>query len=113
MLLTKLLVFYEESEVFDDEGSIEHILSESGTGDSINIGNLILLERRLNEEADNLNYTGKINVYKKSSYKWMQDFLSNYDEWDNNKIIVRSKEMARIYYTQILGKKLPPEITAN
>ena len=111
--INKIACFYEGSEVFDDEGSIEHILSESETGDSINIGNLILLERRLNEEADNLDYAGKINVYKKSSYKWMQDFLSNHDEWDNDKVIVRSKEMAEFYYTQILGKQLPPEITAN
>lgn len=111
--INKIACFYEGSEVFDDEGSIEHILSESETGDSINIGNLILLECRLNEEADNLDYAGKINVYKKSSYKWMQDFLSNHDEWDNDKVIVRSKKMAEFYYTQILGKQLPPEITAN
>lgn len=111
--INKIACFYEGSEVFDDEGSIEHILSESETDDSINIGNLILLERRLNEEADNLDYAAKINVYKKSSYKWMQDFLSNHDEWDNDKVIVRSKEMAEFYYTQILGKQPPPEITAN
>lgn len=111
--INKIACFYEESEVFDDEGSIEHISSEGETDNSRNIGNLILLERRLNEEADNLDYAAKINVYKKSSYKWMQDFLSQYDEWTPDKVIVRSKKMATFCYTRILGKQLPSEMTTH
>ena len=111
--LNKIACFYEDTEVFDDEGSIEHILSESENGDNINIGNLILLERRLNEEADNLDYAAKIDVYKKSSYKWVCDFLSKNADWDNNKVLARSKEMAKMYYTQILGKSIASEIMGN
>lgn len=111
--LNKIACFYEETEVFDDEGSIEHILSESENDDNINIGNLILLERRLNEEADNLDYAAKIDVYKKSSYKWVCAFLSKNAEWDNNKVLARSKEMAKMYYTQILGKSIASEIMGN
>lgn len=111
--INKIACYYEGSEVFDDEGSIEHILSEAKTDDSINIGNLILLERRLNEEADSLDYAAKINVYKKSSYKWVQAFVSNNAEWNNDKAIARSKELAAFYYADILGRQLPPKMAEN
>ncbi len=107
--INKIAACYEESEIFDDEGSIEHILSESDESNNINIGNLILLEQRLNREADNLEYADKIEVYKKSSYKWVQSFLNGNNDWNNSKALARSKELAKFYYTKILGKQLPNE----
>jgi len=64
----------------DDSATIEHILpqnpDESWDVDDIKIGrlvyrlgNLCLLERSLNSEVSNKNYTEKTDVYKKSSYK--------------------------------------------
>lgn len=111
--INKIACYYDENEVFDDEGSIEHILSESAGDDNLSIGNLILLEGRLNKEADNLDYTSKIEVYKKSSYKWVQEFISNNTEWDQDKVIARSKEMAKMYYTKILGKSISTETVSN
>ena len=66
---------------FEDDGSIEHILPESNDIKNNNIGNLILLEQVLNEEADCLEYIDKITVYKKSSYKWIKEFVSSNTEW--------------------------------
>lgn len=109
--INKIAAYYEGSEVFDDEGSIEHILSESEDINNHNIGNLILLEQRLNQEADNLDYAGKLDVYKKSSYKWIQHFIANNIEWDNDRALARSKELAEFYYTKILGKKFFTETT--
>jgi len=111
--INKIACYYEESEVFDDAGTIEHILPESENDDNLSIGNLILLERRLNEDADTLDYAAKVAIYKKSSYKWVQDFISRNTEWDNEKVVARSKEMAKFYYTKILGKSLPDETTEN
>lgn len=111
--INKIACFYENSDVFDDVGSVEHILSESASEDNLNIGNLILLEQRLNEEAGDLAYIEKIDVYKKSSYKWVQRFVLENAEWNKEKATARAKEMAKFYYTQILGRELPSEITGN
>lgn len=107
--INKIAAYYAESEVFDDEGSIEHILPESDEAESVNIGNLILLEQRLNQEADSLDYTNKMEVYKKSSYRWVQDFVTDNAEWDAKKVLARSKQLAAFYYTKILERPLSPE----
>lgn len=111
--INKIACYFDKSEVFDDEGSIEHILPENESEGNLNIGNLILLERRLNEEADNLDYINKINTYKKSLYKWVQMFISNHAKWSDNEVAIRSKEMAKLYYTCILGKSDSVEETIN
>ncbi len=107
--INKIAAYYEDSEVFDDEGSIEHILSESEDERNLNIGNLILLEQRLNQDADNLDYANKIEVYAKSSYKWIHEFIADNVEWDNEKALDRSKALATFYYTKLLGKAIPSE----
>lgn len=111
--INKIACYFEDSEVFDEQGSIEHILSESENEENLNIGNLILLERRLNEKAKSLDYAGKINVYKESSYKWMKQFLSENEKWNSEKAAARSKKLAKFYYTAILGKTAPDEISGN
>lgn len=102
--INKISAYFEESELFDDKGSIEHILPESMGGNNNNIGNLILLEQNLNEEADCLPYNEKVVIYKKSSYKWLNSFLSENAEWDDTQIAERAKELSNFYYTKILGK---------
>ena len=111
--INKIACYYEGSDVFDDEGSVEHILSETESDKNINIGNLILLERRLNQKADNLDYVAKTEIYRESTYKWVQSFLSNNAEWNNDKLTARSKKMAAFYYTKILGKQLPSDEVGN
>lgn len=102
--INKIATYFEESELFRDEGSIEHILPESEGGNNNNIGNLILLEQTLNEEADCLSYSDKINVYNRSSYRWVQDFISENSQWDNTMILPRAKKLAIFYYKNILNK---------
>lgn len=102
--INKIATYFEESELFRDEGSIEHILPESEGGNNNNIGNLILLEQTLNEEADCLSYSDKINVYNRSSYRWVQDFISENSQWDSTMILPRAKKLAIFYYKNILNK---------
>lgn len=107
--INKIASYYEGKEVFEDDGSVEHILPESADERNLNIGNLILLEQSLNEDADDSDYCDKIEVYKGSKYKWIQAFIVDNDEWNNEKVVARSKELAAFYYTKILGKKLDTE----
>ena len=107
--INKIASFFEGKEVFEDDGSVEHILPESADERNLNIGNLILLEQVLNEEADDSDYCDKTEVYEKSQYKWIKTFIENNSEWSNEKAEQRAKELAKFYYTKILGKKLDTE----
>lgn len=106
--IQKLNSFYEQEDVFSDSGSIEHIVSESTGHNSFNIGNLIVLEQKLNGEASNLNYANKKQIYLKSSYKWIKEFTRDNTDWEINQIESRAKELSKIYYTSILGQQIPP-----
>ena len=105
-VINKIASYYAGKEIFEDDGSIEHILPESNDIKNNNIGNLILLEQRLNQEADCLEYIDKITVYKKSSYKWIKEFVDSNTEWSYDKIQERSKKLSEFYYTKILGKDI-------
>ena len=106
-VINKLNCYYSENgqEVFPDDGSIEHILPESSGVESLNIGNLILLERTLNEKADSKDYSKKkVEDYSKSAYKWIKDFVNEHDEWKTDEIKERAEKMAEVFYNDILRK---------
>ncbi len=92
-----------KKEVFAGDGSIEHILPESSGLHALNIGNLILLEGNLNNNADDVTYEDKrIHQYAKSSYKWVKDFANAHTTWNDSDIDQRAKEMAEDFYNNIL-----------
>lgn len=103
--INKINCYYCKTEVFDDNGSIEHIVPEA-EGLPLNIGNLILLENNLNVEAGSLCYTDKLPIYKRSSYKWIKEFIANHKEWNVTEVEGRAKLLAEFYYTKILGKTI-------
>lgn len=105
-VIQKLNSFYENEDVFSDLGSIEHILSESSGDRSLNIGNLILFEQKLNNAADNLSYSSKKDIYLKSSYKWIKEFTNSHDNWTIDKIEKRARDLSEEYYTKVLNKKI-------
>lgn len=104
--IQKINSLYEKQETFSDAGTIEHILSENKGTESLNIGNLILLEGKLNVEAGNKDYNEKKIIYLKSSYKWIKDFIKEFDNWEPENIKTRAIEIAMIYYTEILNKSM-------
>ena len=64
----KLNAYFSENELFDDEGSVEHILPENqNEKETLNIGNLIILEGSINEECDTCDYEVKRKKYMESS----------------------------------------------
>lgn len=101
--INKLNCFFADKELFEADGSIEHIYPESNGEVAYNIGNLILLELKINNEAGQLDYQEKIkNYYKNSQYKWIQSFVEKNPEWDESKIIFRASALANVFYNSIL-----------
>lgn len=105
--INKLNSFYSETEVFSDDGSIEHIISEREGGNALNIGNLILLEGKLNDEAGHKDYSDKCATYEKSNYAWVKNFIAKHRQWDSSMITQRAIELSKVYYSQILKRELP------
>lgn len=105
----ELNCYFSNKEVFADDGSIEHILSETAGECALNIGNLILLEGKLNSEAGQRIYIEKVPYYRKSQYEWIKRFIEKNQDWNENLILKRADELALIYYTEILKKKIPKD----
>lgn len=104
--INKLNSLYSNNEVFANDGTIEHIIPEKEQSNTLNIGNLILLEDNLNVEAGHENYANKCAVYAKSNYIWVKNFVAQHEQWDSSMIEQRAKEMAKVYYTEILKRRL-------
>lgn len=98
--LYKINSIYEEMDCFNDNCSIEHIIPES-SNETLNIGNLIILETKLNEEADNKVYVDKVKIYKKSKLNWVSNFIKENQNWDETMIQNRAKDMAKLLYNSI------------
>ena len=81
--------------------TIEHIIPESSEEDRksiLNIGNLIILEKKLNEECENYDFKEKISVYKKSNYHFVKDFMNKYSNSKEISIEERSKDIGTELY---------------
>ena len=100
----QLNCYFCGKEIFEDDGSIEHIVSETAGETALNIGNLILLEQGLNREAGEKDYLDKLCYYKKSKYDWLQKFVKENDAWSEEKIRDRAEKLADIYYKNILER---------
>lgn len=99
--LYKLNAFYCGEEVFPSNLSVEHIFPESRSDDSCSIGNLILLETTLNNEAGDLDYTQKKTIYSKSTVKWLSLFVDEHKDWVESEFAPRANDLAKVYYTKI------------
>ncbi len=89
-----------------DSFSIEHILPESTKNKIVGcLGNLLPLGTELNNNLGDKSFLAKVEGYKKSQYKSVQNFLAEYckdknPKWTEDKITERTKELSRIMYVQ-------------
>ncbi len=93
--------YYGNREIVRDDGSIEHIMSESTDEISQNIGNLILLEVGINRECENAEFIEKKEKYSTSAYNGVKEFLQVYESvsiWDPDRIFARAKKLAKLMY---------------
>ena len=104
--LRKINAYYFNSEIFEQGYTVEHIIPENSSPLTNNIGNLILLEEKLNLEASDLSYSNKRAVYKKSRSAWVSKFLNDYSDWSELKIESRAQILAEFYYTKILKRNI-------
>lgn len=103
--IQKLNSLFDNNDVFSDISSIEHIHPEMDNI-TFNIGNLIILEEKLNHKAGCLNYADKKTIYEESNFTWVNQFAKDNEGWETSDIENRAKELARIYYTDILDKQI-------
>ena len=107
-IINKMYCYFSKGkeDIFPDNGSIEHILPESSGERALNIGNLILLEIKLNNNASQANYTDKKQkYYSESNYDWVKYFIDEHISWTEEDVLVRAENMADIYYHKILERE--------
>jgi len=105
-ILNQINNYFEGTDISANDGSVEHIYPESKGDESLNIGNLILLETGINSEAGQSEYHVKrSDFYVKSKYKWINNFIVEHETWDIAEAENRSKYLASLYYEKILGRK--------
>lgn len=87
--------------------TIEHILPESAdenwgefSDEEINrsvyrLGNLILLEKKLNREAGVLSFVEKVQLFNQSNSKITKAISEYYETWNEDKISARQKQLAK------------------
>lgn len=87
--------------------SVEHILPESAdeswgefSGEEINrsiyrLGNLCLLEKKLNRDADTLPYSEKLSFYKKSNCRLTNELCDHFECWNEKNISSRQTQLAK------------------
>jgi uncharacterized protein with ParB-like and HNH nuclease domain len=120
-ILSKIEIYQYQNEIDPESDlfTIEHILPESAedtwgafTFEEINrsvfrIGNLTLLEKKLNREAGHLPYEKKINLFQQSNCELTKSIPINYATWNEDKVAARQRELARhaksIWKIQELG----------
>lgn len=108
-ILSKIEGYRFRNEINPDSDifTVEHILPESAdvtwgdfadeeiTRSIYRIGNLTLLEKRLNQEAGTSKYDKKKNQYVLSNSELTKTIVENYDTWSEDKIASRQRELAK------------------
>lgn len=94
-----------------DNYTIEHILPESAdenwgdfTNEQVNrciyrLGNLALLENKLNLEAGTKPYAAKKEILKKSNCHFTNSIAQDYKDWSEDKVSARQRELAKLAKT--------------
>jgi hypothetical protein len=110
--ITKYAIYKIEEKLSEDNGTnfdtisatIEHIIPESSEDDKksiLNIGNLLILEKNLNEECENYKFSKKKSVYKKSNYHFVKAFTKKYSDIKEFSVEERSKDIGIQLYNLI------------
>ena len=108
-LLSKIEIYEHNNEIDIDSDlfTIEHILPENAdeawgdfSSDEINrsrfrIGNLTLLEKRLNREAAQKSYSEKCKIFEKSHSKLTNLIPTKFGNWNEEKIAKRQRDLAK------------------
>ncbi len=79
--------------------SVEHILNDSEFEKSkMNLGNLLLITKNMNEQLKNLSYLEKKAIYKTSSIEYVKEFENSYENFTITDSINRTAKLAEDIY---------------
>ena len=82
-----------------EDYTLEHILPDSESQDNALIGNIIPLEKHLNERCKNKSLKEKIPIYKVSNFAIARDFANRYENCiDNFSAQKRTQFIAELIY---------------
>lgn len=106
-ILNRWEALTNESYVYELESSIEHICDENFEDPvTLNIGNLLLLEQRINSSIPHgQDIAQKKEYYLNSKYTSVKTFIEeseNISCWSEENIISRSKKFAEAYYEKLV-----------
>lgn len=106
-IINKWEMIIGDSDVQELESSIEHILDEDDSTEyTLSIGNLLLLEQRINSQIPHgLSLKEKSTYYTDSKYTFVEEFINDYksqDIWDEECIKKRSEVFAVKYYNKLI-----------
>ena len=108
-ILSKIEVYQHKNEIDPESDlfTIEHILPENAddtwgnfTFEEINrsvyrMGNLTLLERKLNRKAGQKGYVEKIVLFARSNSELTKTLPDNFNTWNEDKLAARQRELAK------------------
>jgi uncharacterized protein with ParB-like and HNH nuclease domain len=108
-ILSKIELYLYKNEIppESDLFTVEHILPENAddnwgefTFEEImrsiyRIGNLTLLEKKLNKNADQLPYSKKVEFFQQSNSELTKAIPDYYNTWNEDKIAARQRELAK------------------
>lgn len=108
-ILAKIELYQHRNEIEPESDifTIEHILPENADEkwgefnfEEINrsvyrIGNLTLLEKKLNRDAGQLPYNEKMKIYEKSGSTITKSIPEYYNTWNEDKLAARQRELAK------------------
>lgn len=91
-------------EVDITEESLDHLSTQSKKEVWChNVGNLILLEKELNNERDDLDLHESIEIIKRSSYKSTLKFIEKVPKaWTEQEVEKRASSLAEVFYDDII-----------
>lgn len=108
-ILSKIEAYLHGNEIDPESDlyTVEHILPENA-GDTwgefsfeeikrsvYRLGNLTLLEKKLNREAGQLPYTEKIKWFQRSKSELTRAVPEHFDSWNEDKVAARQRELAK------------------
>lgn len=85
--------------------TIEHVLDDSNDEKNGQIGNLIPLEQRINNNLNRKNYDQKIDKYSESNYRTTRNFAKKFKDKNSFDPENRTKYLADLFYDNILVLK--------
>lgn len=101
-IVLRLLEEYWGNNTIDLDFTIEHILPDSQNEENARIGNLLPLEKRLNERCGEKSLSEKVSIYQESTLLSVRKFLETRKKKPDFDLEDRTERLASLFYHHIL-----------